>query len=141
MLDFIKKFLWYFIIINSGVLLVFGISTVSYENVEAVNIWRIFGVSAVTALVTAGFFSIEPRKPMKRIVNILIMLAHFICLCVTVFAGGTIFEWFEPSFSGFIYVTVSVGIVYAFTALFSAVLISRETKDLNAALKDYGKEE
>ena len=98
MMDFIKKFLWFFIIINSGILLVFGISSAPYETVRTVNVWRIFGMSSATALVTAGVFSIEPRKPMKRAVNILLMAAHFLSLCAIVFFGGTQFGWFETSF-------------------------------------------
>jgi protein-S-isoprenylcysteine O-methyltransferase Ste14 len=141
MAAFIKKFLWFFIIINSGILLVFGISSVSYETILTVNIWRIFGMSSATALVTAGVFSIEPRKPMKRAVNILLMAAHFLSLCAIVFFGGTQFGWFETSFSGFISVIVSVGIVYAFTAGVYILLAKKEAEDLNKALEKYGKED
>ena len=140
MLDFIKKFLWFFIVINSGILLVFGISTLGYETIDSFNIWRIFIISAATGLVTAGFFSIDPRKPMKRVVNILLTAGHFLVLCAIVYFCGAGFGWFATSLDGLLSVLISVAVVYGFTTVIHIILVKKETDDLNEALKKFGEE-
>ena len=82
-------------------------------------------------------FSIDPKKKVGRFANVLIFLAHLISLCLIVFFSGTMFCWFEKSVSGFLNVALSVAIVYAFTAVFYIILVNKETKELNEALKDY----
>ena len=135
--EFIKKFISFFITINSGIMLVVGLFSLGDETMSTDNIWRIFIISALTALVTAGVFSINPKKPMKRVVNILIFAGHFVMLCAIVFVGGTKFGWFELSLKGLLWVAGSVGVVYVFTALIYILLANKEAKDLNKALKDY----
>ena len=135
--EFIKKFISFFITINSGIMLVVGLFSLGDETMSTDNIWRIFIISALTALVTAGVFSINPKKPMKRVVNILIFAGHFVTLCAIVFVGGTKFGWFELSLKGLLWVAGSVGVVYVFTALIYILLANKEAKDLNKALKDY----
>jgi len=135
--EFIKKFISFFITINSGIMLVVGLFSIGDDTMAADSIWKIFVISALTALVTAGVFSINPKKPMKRGVNILIFAGHFVALCAIVFIGGTKFGWFDFSLKGLLWVAGSVGIVYAFTALIYILLANKEAKDLNKALKDY----
>ena len=118
-------------------MLVVGLFSLGDETMSTDNIWRIFIISALTALVTAGVFSINPKKPMKRVVNILIFAGHFVTLCAIVFVGGTKFGWFELSLKGLLWVAGSVGVVYVFTALIYILLANKEAKDLNKALKDY----
>ena len=137
MLGFLKKFISFFITINSGIMLVVGFFTIGDATIPADSIWKIFIVSGLTALVTAGVFSINPKRPMKRMVNVLIFAGHFISLCAIVFIGGTKFGWFELSLKGLLWVAGSVGVVYLFTALIFTLLMNKEAKDLNEALKDY----
>ncbi len=122
-------------------MLVFGISTLRYDMIDSANIWRIFIISAATSLLTAGFFSIDPRKPMKKIVNILLTVGHFLGLYAIVYCCGTWFGWFEASLDGLLSVLISVAIVYAFTTVIHMILVKKETDDLNEALKKYGKED
>lgn len=135
--EFLKKFISFFITINSGILLVIGLFTIGDETIPADYIWKIFIISALTALVTAGVFSINPKRPMKRYVNVLIFIGHFISLCAIVFIGGTKFGWFDFSVKGLLWVAGSVGVVYIFTALIYIFSAKKEAKDLNAALKDF----
>lgn len=118
-------------------MLVVGLFTIGDATIPADSIWKIFIVSGLTALVTAGVFSINPKRPMKRMVNVLIFAGHFISLCAIVFIGGTKFGWFELSLKGLLWVAGSVGVVYLFTALIFTLLMNKEAKDLNEALKDY----
>ena len=137
MKEFIKKLLLFFVIIDSGVFLVVWLSSLKETSIPVNTIPHVFLVSFLTALVTAIVFSIEPKKKVGKLTNILIFLAHLISLCLIVFLSGSKFGWFEKSFSGFLNVALSVAIVYAFTAVFYIILVNKETKELNEALKDY----
>ena len=141
MKDFLKKFLLFFIIIDSAVFFVVWISAMKEASIPTDTIIKVFLVSAATALVTAIVFSIEPKKKIGPIVNILIFLAHLLSLCLIVFFGGTRFGWFEATLKGFLNVAISVGIVYVITAAVYIILVNKETKALNEALKDYSNKE
>ena len=141
MKEFIKKLLLFFIIIDSGVFLVVWISSLKETSMPVNTIPHVFLVSFLTALVTAIVFSIDPKKKVGKLTNVLIFLAHLISLCLIVFLSGSSFGWFEKSFNGLINVTVSVAIVYAFTAVFYIILVNKETKELNDALKNYSEKE
>lgn len=137
MKEFIKKLLLFFVIIDSGVFLVVWLSSLKETAIPVYTIPQVFLVSFLTSLVTAIVFSIDPKKKVGRLANVLIFLAHLISLCLIVLFSGTMFCWFEKSFKGFLNVAISVAIVYAFTAVFYIILVNKETKELNEALKDY----
>ncbi len=120
-------------------MLVVGLFSMGDETIPAGYIWKIFIISALTALVTAGVFSINPKRPMKGFEKVLVLLGHFIILCAIVFFGGTKFGWFDFSFIGLLWVAGSVGIVYLFTALIYILSLNKEAKDLNAALREFKK--
>lgn len=137
MIETIKRFVLFFVIITTGILLVFGINTIRYETIQTSHIWKIFIVSGITSLVTTIVFSIDPKKPMKRFVYVLIAIGHILLLVAIVFFAGTKFEWFKFSWGGFLGVFGSVAIVYAFTAVISIILANKETRTLNDALSKY----
>ena len=141
MIETIKKFVLFFVIITTGVLLVFVLNTIRYETIQTSHIWKIFIVSGITSLVTTIVFSIDPKKPMKRFVYVLIAIGHILLLVAIVFFAGTKFEWFKFSWGGFLGVFGSVAIVYAFTAGISIILTNKETKVLNDALSKYDDKE
>ena len=85
MIETIKKFVLFFVIITTGILLVFGINTIRYETIQTSHIWKIFIVSGITSLVTTIVFSIDPKKPMKRFVYVLIAIGHILLLVAIVF--------------------------------------------------------
>ena len=141
MIETIKKFVLFFVIITTGVLLVFGLNTIRYETMQTSQIWKIFIVSGLTSLVTTIFSSIDPKKPMKRLVYALIAIGHILSLVAIVFFAGTKFDWFKFSWGELLVVFVSVAIVYVFTAVVSIILTNKETKALNDALRKYSDKE
>ncbi len=140
MTEFIKKFISLFLIINTGITIIFAFFAGSEGPVDVVSIWRIMLLAALTALVTAVLFSIEPKKPLRLPMIAVIFLCHFLILCAIVFFGGTGFGWFDTSVSGFLSVVLSVAFVYVFTTVISVILTHKETNILNDALKNYKEE-
>ncbi len=140
MTEFIKKFISLFLIINTGIIIIFALFARNESSIDAVSLWRIMLLAALTAFVTAVLFSIEPKKPLRLPMIVLIFLCHFLILSVIVFFGGTGFGWFDTSVSGFLSVVVSVAFVYAFTTVISVILTHKETNKLNDALKNYKEE-
>lgn len=140
MTEFIKKFVTFFLIIYTGVTIIFAFLSGNEGSIYVVSIWRIMLLAALTALVTAAVFSIEPKKPLRIPMIAVIFLCHFLILCVIVFFGGTSFGWFETSANDFLQVVFSVAFVYVFTTVISVILTHKETNVLNSALKNYKEE-
>ncbi len=112
----------------------------SEEMIPVSTLPRIMLISLPTAIVTAIIFSIEPKRPMKKIFYAGLFLLHMTMLCIIVFFGGTSFGWFERSLKGFLFVLLSVAFVYVFTAVVYIILTTQETKELNDAIKKYSEE-
>jgi uncharacterized membrane protein len=140
MTEFIKKFVTLFLIIYTGITIIFAFLSGNEGSIYVVSIWRIMLLAALTALVTAAVFSIEPKKPLRIPMIAVIFLCHFLILCVIVFFGGTSFGWFETSANDFLQVVFSVAFVYVFTTVISVILTHKETNVLNSALKNYKEE-
>ena len=140
MTEFIKKFVTLFLIIYTGITIIFAFISGKEGFIYVVSIWRIMLLAALTALVTAAVLSIEPKKPLRIPMIAVIFLCHFLILCVIVFFGGTSFGWFETSANGFLQVVFSVAFVYVFTTVISVILTHKETNVLNSALKNYKEE-
>lgn len=140
MKEFIKKFLIFFLIINTGITIIFAIFAGNAGSIDVVSLWRIMLIAALTALVTAVVFSIEPKKHLTVPMIVLIFFCHFFVLSLIVYVGGTWFGWFERSLSGLLSVILSVGFVYIFTTVATVILTHKETNELNEALKDYKEE-
>lgn len=141
MTDFIKQLTSFFVIINTGILLVFGLSTLGVDSIPTNYIWNILLLSLLTALVTALVFSIDPRKPVSKAANALLMLGHYAIVAAIVFFFGMRLEWFSYSVKGLLSALVSVALVYGFTALVSNLLRNKESRELNDALKNFSDEE
>ena len=140
MTEFIKKFVTLFLIIYTGITIIFAFLSGNEGSIYVVSIWRIMLLATLTALVTAAVFSIEPKKPLRIPMIAVIFLCHFLILCVIVFFGGTSFGWFETSANDFLQVVFSVAFVYVFTTVISVILTHKETNVLNSALKNYKEE-
>ncbi len=137
MKEFIKKVISFFIYINTGIMIIFYFFARNEEMVPVSSLPRIMLIAGLTAIVTAIIFSIEPKRPMKKIFYIGLFVLHMTLLCIIVFFGGTSFGWFPRSAKGFLPVLFSVAFVYAFTAVIYITLTTRETKELNDAIKKY----
>ncbi len=141
MKGFIQKVISFFLYINSGIMIIFYFFARHEESVPSKSIPRIMLIAALTAIVTAVIFSIEPKRPMKKIFNAGLFVLHMVLLCLIVFWGGTSFGWFERSWKGFLPVLLSVVFVYIFTAVIYITLRNQETKELNDAIKKYTDDE
>lgn len=134
---FISEFLKWFLIINTGIMLIVWFNIFNYETIWTQIFPQIFCASFVTSIVTTAFFSINPKKPLSMIMRVLIPVAHYLVLCVIIMTLGTLFDWFEFSLSGCLAVVLSVAGVYLITAVISYLLSKSEADEMTKALKDF----
>ena len=134
---FISEFLKWFLIINTGIMLIVWFNIFNYETIWTQIFPQIFCASFVTSIVTTAFFSINPKKPLSRIMRVLIPVAHYLVLCVIIMTLGTLFDWFEFSLSGCLVVALSVAGVYLITAVISYLLSKSEADEMTKALKNF----
>ena len=117
------------------------INIFKYDTIWTAIIPQIFGASFLTSLVTAAYFSYNPRKPISVPVRILLTIAHYLILCVIIMTLGTRFNWFELTLQGGIAVTLSVAGVYIISAVISYMLSKGEADEMTDALKKYKEED
>jgi hypothetical protein len=134
---FFSEFLKWFLIINTGIMLIVWINIFKYDTIWSTIIPQIFCASFVTSLVTTAVFSINPKKPLSALVRFLISAAHYLVLCVIIMTLGTLFNWFDLSLSGCIIVALSVAGVYLVAAVISYLLSKSEADEMTKALKDF----
>ena len=137
---FLSEFLKWFLIINTGIMVIVWISIFRYDTIWTQIIPQIFAASFATSLVTTGFFSYNPRKPISVGVRILLTVAHYLILCAIIMTLGTLFDWFELTLKGCLSVVLSVAGVYFISALISYLLSKGEADEITAAIKNYREE-
>lgn len=140
MKTFISEFLKWFLIINTGIMLVVWVNIFRYDTIWVSIIPQIFCASFVTSLITTAFFSINPKKPLSKAMRAFIQLAHYLVLCIVIMTLGTLFDWFNFSLSGGLMVVLSVAGVYLITAFISYLLSKSEADEMTKALKDFNDE-
>ena len=134
---FFSEFLKWFLIINTGIMVIVWINIFKYDTIWTAIFPQIFGASFITSLVTAGYFSYNPKKPITVPVRILLTLAHYLVLCASITVLGTLFDWFELTLRGFIGMALSVAGVYFITAVISYFLSKGEADEMTNALRNY----
>ena len=134
---FFLEFLKWFLIINTGIMMVVWFVIFKYDTIWTSIIPQIFGASAATSLVTAGYFSYNPKKPISVPVRLLLTLAHYLVLCVIIMILGVMFDWFDPTLQGCGAVASTVAMVYFIVALISYILSKGEADEMTNALKNY----
>ena len=137
MKNFISEFLKWFLIINTGIMLVVWINIFKYDTIWTEIIPQIFCASFLTSLVTTAFFSINPRKPISVPMRVLLFFGHYISLCVIIMVLGRSFHWFELTLSGCLIAALSVAGVYLITAVISYLLSKSEADEMTNALKNF----
>ena len=137
MKNFFTEFLKWFLIINTGIMVIVWINIFKYDTIWTAIFPQIFGASFITSLVTAGYFSYNPKKPITVPVRILLTLAHYLVLCASITVLGTLFDWFELTLRGFIGMALSVAGVYFITAVISYFLSKGEADEMTNALRNY----
>lgn len=138
---YIKEYIKWFVILNSGILLIFAFNTLNYDYIRTVYLFEIFAASAVTSIPTTILFSIEPKKEISKWVSGLLLLLHYICVLVIMLFLGNAFGWIEPKSKGVVVMALSVAGVYICATVLSVILDSREVKKLNKALEDFDKQD
>ena len=108
-----------------------------YDTIWTSIIPQIFIASAATSLVTAGYFSYNPKKPISVPVRILLTLAHYLVLCVIILVLGVMFDWFDLTLKGCGSVAATVAMVYVIATVISTVLSKGEANEMTNALKNY----
>jgi len=134
---FLKNWVFWFLIINTGITIVVAVSVLKYDAIASGTILRIVISALATSLVTAGFFAINPKKPMGKGMIALSYFLHYLVLYGVMYLLGTSFGWFERSVGGAVSIAISVAIVYAFSVIASTLLSQGEAKELNRALKNF----
>ena len=137
MKTYLNNLFRWFLVINSGILLIVGVIVMKYDSIPSITIPRIFLASIATSAVTAAFVSLDPKKPIEKPVSVFICLVHYILLCVVIMVLGVMFDWFEPTLKGACGVMLSVAGVYIFSALVAYALSKGEAAAMNDALKDF----
>ena len=136
MKTFLSDLLKWFLIINTGIMAIVWINLFGYDEIWTAIFPQIFGASFLTSLVTCGYFSINPKKPISVPVRILLTFAHYLILCVIIMGLGNLFDWFELSVTGGISVVLSVAGVYLIATVVSIVLSKSEADEMTRALKN-----
>lgn len=134
---FVKEFIKLFVVINTGILLVFALNTMKYDYIQTIYLWEIFEASAVTSLITAAFFSIDPKKEIPKYLQLLLILLHYACLLITMLLFGRSFGWIEKNVRGFLTMALSVAGVYLFTAVLSVITGLKDAQRMNEALNEF----
>lgn len=135
-MNYIKEYLKWFVIINIGVMLIVAINTTAYGTADIMTLWKILAASAVTSLVTTIAFSIEPKRIMTPIKQIVFFIILYVVLLAVMVAIGIVFDWIDFSAKGLSVMALSVAGVFIVTVVLSAVLGAVDAKKMNEALKD-----
>ena len=133
----IKDYIKWFITITTGVLLIFVLNTMQYEYIRSIYLLEIFGVSAITSLITTLFFAIDPKKVMPKFVQILLVLLHYICLLVTMLFFGHSFGWIPLDANGILNMALSVAGVYLCTTVLTILTGMQDANKMNEALNKF----
>lgn len=140
MKTFISEFIKWFLIINTGIMVIVWLNIRGYDSIWTAIIPQIFGASFATSIVTTAFFSYNPRKPISVPLRILLVFGHYLVLCVIIMTLGNLFNWFDFSPEGCLVVILSVAGVYFIAAVISYLLSKGEADEMTNALKNFGDE-
>lgn len=133
-MKFITDLIRYFVYITTGILFVFIVMLLieGGSGVSTQTLIRIPCAGLATALITAVIYSREAVKKKEHYIRIAI---HYLLLCVTMVALGTVFEWIKLDLAGIMTIVISTAAIYAFTYTGAYLSSKSEAKKLNEALK------
>ena len=136
-MEYIKEYIKWFVIINTAVLIVVAINYLGHDVISVSSLWGIIISSAATALITTGFFAINPKKIVTRRTKILMFLIHYSLLVATMMALGRVFGWVGYDIKGFIIMALSVAGVYALSVFGSYLFGLFDAQRMNEALNKF----
>ena len=138
-MTFIKEYVRWFVIINTGVLLAVAVNLALLHETEfpSVTLWQILLASAVTSIPTAIMISIEPKKVIPKVYRLLIIVTHYLCLLAIMLFLGSGFHWISLNGHGVLVMILSVAGVYFSSFFLGTLFDSNEAKKMNEALKNF----
>lgn len=134
---YFKKVFKWFVIINTGILLILNINMIGVESVNPIVFWEVFPASAITSLITAGFEIIEPKTHIKGIYIFLAYFIHYVCLVLVMILIGYWFGWIDLNAKGILIIAASTAGVYLISFTTGFIMAKNEANLLNEALKNY----
>ena len=136
-MKFLKRFLGFFSVITTAVLIVVTVTVISgYESLSPYITLQVLISGAVTAIVTAAVYSVDFRSRKHFIIMTLI---HYILLCIVMGTLGVLFGWIDKNPAGIIMMCIYVAVVYAIVFGMTYILAKREADELNRALDERNK--
>ena len=141
MKTFLSELFKWFLIINTGIMVIVWFNVLSEESIWIEIFPQIFCASFLTSVVTTIFFSINPKKPIVMPMRVLLAFGHYFVLCVIIMTLGVLFDWFNFSVKGGIGVVLSVAGVYFIAYVTSYILSKGEANEMTNALKRFNSEE
>ena len=134
---FISDFIKFFLIINSAIMLIVYLNIFKYDTIWTSIIPQIFCAGFLTSLATTAFFSLNPKKPLSVPLRVILYIAFYFVLCVIIMTLGALFNWFDLSLKGAMFVALSVAGVFIITAFISHILSRFEADEMTNALKNF----
>jgi len=132
-MKFFKSFLNFFTAITTAITAVVGFVVLisGYAELPPFITLQILGAGAVTALLTAGIYSVEFKSKSHFIIMTAI---HYVFLCAIMAVLGVIFDWISADAKGIILMCIYVAIVYVIVYAITYILLKKEADELNRAL-------
>ena len=137
MKTFLSELFKWFLIINTGIMVIVWFNVLSEESIWTEIFPQIFCASFLTSVVTTIFFSINPKKPIGMPMRVILFFGHYMALCVIIMTLGVLFDWFNLSVKGGIGVGLSVAGVYFLASVTSYILSKEEANEMTNALKKF----
>ncbi len=130
-MKFISELIKYFCYITTGIVLVSGVSTMGNDTVPGITLMQTLLAGGVTALITTVLLFGEPKSKKDMFIRLGL---HYVLLCAVMVVIGFWFRWVPRDILGVIFMVVSVGLVYVFTAITYMITSRREVNEMNRAL-------
>lgn len=130
----IQYFISMFTKITTGTLLICAI-LITLNGIEiwtTMILWQILAVSLATSFITVILL---PERELSKKESIIRYILHYIMITAIILLAGWLFDWYSITLLGFIFMIISVGAVYGFTALTTWLSCKHSADELNKILE------
>ena len=130
----IQYFISMFTKITTGTLLICAI-LITLNGIEiwtTMILWQILAVSLATSFITVILL---PERELSKKESIIRYILHYIMITAIILLAGWLFDWYSITLLGFIFMIISVGAVYGFTALTNWLSCKHYADELNKILE------
>ncbi len=120
--------------ITTGTLLICAI-LITLNGIEiwtTMILWQILAVSLATSFITVILL---PERELSKKESIIRYILHYIMITAIILLAGWLFDWYSITLLGFIFMIISVGAVYGFTALTTWLSCKHSADELNKILE------